>query len=266
MIFAAALAVLPSCAATKGSAIRSAAPRPTGVAPTITTVLAALDARDEALSRFRAQARLDYKSPQESFRSTQVVVVRAPSSARIDVMNPFGVSYTVTSDGTTIYAYDRRNRVYYQGGAQLDSFRKFIGIPLGGDELASILRGLPPALGRERWAAVEATEGGWRLRRRLGSGGMLQFVVDATTLVPRSLRIWDDPSRHEVEVTYDDFRDVDGVSVPHWIGADFKDGSHLELKYTSVQREVVLPESAFQLDPPKGARIVNIDSEGGGAR
>src|SRR6266852_4619196 len=100
-----ALASLCACTATVA---RPRAPTPTGAAPMTKQVTDVLLARDKALATFRAQARLDYTSPQQSFRSTQVVVVRAPASARIDVMNPFGVSYTVATDGKQISAYDRR--------------------------------------------------------------------------------------------------------------------------------------------------------------
>ena len=145
-IVVAALFLLSSCAATKAP---KPAPMPTGTAPTVRRVLDVLEARDKALSRFRAQARLDYRSPQQSFRSTQVVVVRAPSSARIEVMNPFGISYTVATDGKMLSAYDRRQSVFYQGHAQAESFRHFIGTPLSAEELAAVLRGLPPAIGEQ---------------------------------------------------------------------------------------------------------------------
>ena len=248
------------CAAT---AARPRAPTPTGAAPTIRRILDVLDARDRALAHFRAQARLDYHSPEQSFKSTQVVVVRAPSSTRIDVMNPFGVSYTVATDGKQLSAYDRRQSVFYEGHAQPESFRHFIGIALGPNELASVLRGLPPNLGETRWLSVAPTEGGWLLKRRLATGGMLELVVQATSLIPLSVKISADRERRDVEVRYDDYRDVTGVFVPHRIDVTFKDG-HLELVYKSVQRDVVLAEEAFRIEHPAGARFVNIDTGGGG--
>jgi hypothetical protein len=78
------------------------------------------------------------------------------------------------------------------------------------------------------------------------------------------VKISGDSKRREVEVNYSDYRDVTGVPVPHHIEVSFKDGSHLELAYKSVQREVVLAEEAFRIDRPAGARFVNIDAEGGG--
>jgi len=258
---AAALAALSACTATVA---RTPAPTPTGAGPTVKRVLEVLDAQDRAVARFRAQARLDYRSPEQSFRSTQVVVVRGPSSARIDVMNPFGVSYSVATDGRKLTAYDRRQGVYYQGLAQAESFRRFIGIPMGSSDFAAVLRGLSPGIGDSRWSAVAGVEGGWLLRRRLGSGGILELVVDATTLLPVRVKISQDRDRHEVEVTYADYRDVTGVLVPHQITASFKDGSRLDLAYKSVQRDVVLPEDAFRIDRPAGARFVDIDTGSGG--
>jgi outer membrane lipoprotein-sorting protein len=254
------LFLLSGCAATS-SAPRQ--PTPTGSAPTLRRVLDVLDARDRALSRFRAQARLDYKSPEQSFRSTQVVVVRAPSSARIDVMNPFGVSYTVATDGTQISAYDRRKSVFYTGQAQPDSFRHFTGIPMQASELSSVLRGLPPNLGESRWSpTVEATEGGWLLRRRLSTGGTLQLVVQAASFVPLRVKISGDRQRRDVEIVYDDYRDIGGAWVPHRIQVTFRDGTHLDLVYKSVQRDVALTDDAYQIERPAGARCVDGDAGG----
>lgn len=255
-----ALAALSACTATTG---RPPAPIPTGNAPTIRRVLDVLESRDKALSQFRAQARLDYHSPEQSFRSTQVVVVRAPSSARIDVMNPFGVSYTVATDGKLVSAYDRRKSVFYEGHAQPDSFRHFIGIALGASELSAVLRGLPPNLGESRWLSIGPTEGGWLLKRRLATGGVLELVVQANSLVPLSVKISADRERRDVEIRYDDYRDVSGVFVAHSIDVSFKDGSHLELVYKSIQRDVVVADEAFHIEHPPGARFVNVDAPGG---
>lgn len=261
LIVGAALAALSACTATVA---RTPAPIPTGSGPSIQRVLEVLDVQDRAVASFRAQARLEYNSPEQSFRSTQVVVVRGPSSARIDVMNPFGVSYSVATDGKKLTAYDRRQGIYYQGLAQAESFRRFIGIPMGSNDFAAVLRGLSPGIGDTRWSAVVGVEGGWLMRRRLGSGGVLELVVDATTLLPVRVQISGDRDRHEVEVTYADYRDVTGVSVPHQINVSFKDGSRLNLAYKSVQRDVVLREDAFRIDRPAGARFVDIDTGNGG--
>lgn len=262
LIVAAAVAALSSC--TQVVARPPAAPTPTGQAPEVRQILDVLEARDQALSRFRAQAQLDYRSPERNFRSTQVVVVRGPASARIDVMNPFGVSYSVATDGKHLFAYDRRQSVYYHGTAQAESFERFIGIPMEAADFASVLRGLPPGLGDQRWSAVVPTEGGWLVRRRLGTGGVLDLIVDAATLEPVRVRISEDRERREVAAQFGDYRDVAGVTVAHAIEVSFKDGTHLEIVYKSVQRDVVLREEAFRIDRPAGARVVEIGAGGGG--
>lgn len=262
VVLAALLLAISACTAAKPP---RPAPVPTGAAPAVRRVLDVLEARDRALARFRAQARLDYRSPEQSFRSTQVVVVRAPASARIEVMNPFGISYTVATDGKVLSAFDRRQSVFYQGHAQAESFRHFIGIPLAAGELAAVLRGLPPAIGETRWAAVQPTEGGWLMQRRLAGGGTQKVVVDTVSLIPLRVTITGDRERHDVEVKYSDYRDVDGVVVPFRIEVSFRDGSTLELVYKTAQRDVALSEDAFRLDRPAGSRFVNIDTEDRGA-
>jgi outer membrane lipoprotein-sorting protein len=255
-----AACMLSACAATTA---RKPAPTPTGAAPTVRRVLDVLEARDRALATFRGQARLDFRSPEQSFRSTQVVVVRAPASTRIDVMNPFGVSYTVATDGKLLSAYDRRQSVFYEGHARPDSFKHFIGIALGASELSSVLRGLPPNLGDQRWLSIAPAEGGWLLKRRLATGGLLELTVQVNSLVPLSVRISADRERRDVEIHYDDYREVAGIWIPHRIGVVFKDGTNLDLVYKSVQHDVTIADEAFRIDHPSGARFVNIDGAGG---
>lgn len=237
---------------------------PTGQAPSVRHVIAVLESRDEALSPFRAEARLDYRSPEQSFRSTQVVVVRAPSSARIDVRNPFGISYSVATDGRSLAAFDRRQNVFHRGDATPESFRRFLGIPLGANEMAAILRGFPPALGESRWNPLQATPGGWHMQRRLSGGGTQNVTLSAQTLLPMRVEIAGDRVRRDVVVEFEDYRDVRGVPVPHRTRATFRDGTVVELVYRSVERQASVPEDAFRLVPPTGAKVLDIEEEAAG--
>lgn len=253
-----ALATLSACTA---AAPRRPVVTPVGTAPSTARIVAVLERRDEDLSRFRAQARLAYQSSTQSFKSTQVVAVRAPSSLRIDVMNPFGVSYTVATDGVLLSAFDRRERIFYAGKASTDSFRRFLGVPIGAAELASLVRGLPPDLGEARSSTVEATEGGWLWRRGFKGGATLELLLDSTTLEPLWASLAGYRDHPDVEADFLEYRDVAGVRVAHRIEVRFADGSHLELNYKSVQRDVKLPPDAFRLERPAGSRFVDVEAE-----
>ncbi|HYC56487.1 MAG TPA: DUF4292 domain-containing protein [Candidatus Binatia bacterium] len=233
-------------------------------APEPWRIAARIARRDQELASFRGQARLDYQGSKQRFKSSQVVVVQAPQSIRIDVMNPFGVSYTVATDGARLAAFDRREKVFYEGSAHASNFHRFTGVPLGAPELAALIRGLPPQLGAAKGGTVVKVSDGWEWTRQLPGGATLDMVVDFDHLEPLRLRMRGAPGSQDVEAAFGDYRDVTGVRVPFWIYVTFADGSALTLTYKSVQREVALAGDAFVLDRPPKARVVNIDSESAG--
>ncbi|HYB98269.1 MAG TPA: DUF4292 domain-containing protein [Candidatus Limnocylindrales bacterium] len=232
-------------------------------APEPWRIAARISKRDHDLATFRGQARLDYQGSKQRFRSSQVVAVQAPQSIRIDVMNPFGVSYTVATDGRRLAAFDRREKVFYEGSAHADSFHRFTGVPLGAAELAALIRGLPPTIGSADGTVTKANDG-WEWTRQLPGGATLDMVVDFEHLEPLRLRMRGAPGSQDVEAAFGDYRDVAGVRVPFWIYVTFADGSSLTLTYKSVQRGVALQPDAFVLERPPKARVVDIDTRRGG--
>lgn len=232
--------------------------------PTSAQIVEMLARRDRRLASFRAEAKLDYSSPTQHFRSSQVIAVRAPDSIRIDVMNPFGVSYTVATDGQRLAAFDRRKKVYYEGTATPENVRHYTGVPLSPTELAGLVRGLPPLLGTDRAGTVERVEGAWLWRRSLPRGGSVELWLDFENWEPLRMRVVDAGSGHDVEATFDDYRDLDGVRVAHGMAVSFGDGGKLELSYKNVSRKADLAPDAFRIQRPEQATVVDMDKEGAG--
>jgi len=223
----------------------------------------ALLLRERALATMRGQARLDYASPTQSFRSSQMVAVRAPSSIRIDVMNPFGVSYSVATDGERVSAYDRREKVFYEGRAAADSFERFLGVAIGAPDLAALLRGLPPDLGLAGGEGrVVAAEGGWLWSRTDAGGAAVEMLVADPSLDPLRVRFGaGGDGAQTIEAEFGDYRDIGGVPVAHRILVRFAGGAQLQLRYSFLQTGVALGDDAFRLVRPEGIRAVDIDAE-----
>ena len=216
-------------------------PIPTGAAPAVRRVLDVLDARDKALARFRAQARLDYQLaraelPLHAGRRRARAVERAHRRDESVRRQLHAWPPTASSSRPTTAARASSTRATPRPRASGTSSAS----RCGASELAAVLRGLPPGLGESRWAAVRAD------RRRMAaagaasrSGGVLELVVEATSLLPVRVKISGRPraprrgGRRTTTIATST-----GVSVPHRIEVSFKDGSHLDLVYKSVQRDV----------------------------
>ena len=90
------------------------------------------------------------------------------------------------------------------------------------------------------------------------------MTLSAQTLLPTRVEIAGDRVRRDVVVEFEDYRDVRGVPVPHRTRATFRDGTVVELVYRSVERQASVPEDAFRLVPPTGAKVLDIEEEAAG--
>ncbi len=131
---------------------------PQGPAPSPARLAEALAARERSLASFRGQARLRYEGPENKLRSNQMILVRDPGSIRIDVMNPFGVSYSLATDGARLTAFDHREDVFYSGAASARNFARFAGV-------AKAVERLEKRLSRAGYESEWDSE----LRRQLGA-------------------------------------------------------------------------------------------------
>lgn len=233
--------------------------RSAAVAPTPLQILELLARRDRRTGEFRAEAHIEYRSPQQHFHASQLIAVRAPASIRIDVMNPFGISYTVATDGQRLAAFDRRKKVYYEGWAGADNIHQYTGVPLSASDLATLIRGLPPSFGAGRGGTIARTEGGWLWRRGLPRGGTIELWLDFANWDPVRLRVVD--GVHDMDATFSDYQDVTGTRVPKHMEVAFADGGKLQLSYDKMSRKVDLAEDAFRIQKPEQATVVDMDKE-----
>jgi outer membrane lipoprotein-sorting protein len=253
--------LLSSCAAR--------APEPVTLDPTYVPTALELDQRlrerRAELSRFRGQARLAYHSDDESGKVSQMIAVEEPDRVRIDFMSPFGPTYTVAANGSRLVAYDRGEKVLYQGEPSAKNVFRYTRVPATVDLLASLIRGLPPDLDRLGEPTVQEHSDGWHWVVALRGGGLLTVVFQKGSLVPLSASITGSRETGDFEARFADYEDVGGVPTPHRVEATLPGGGEVELKYSRIWRDVGLTDDAFTIGAPSGVRIVDMDRLGDGA-
>ncbi len=235
--------------------------------PSVERLAGELVVRRQALATFRGQARLEYQGVRENDRlkTTQMILAHAPRRLRIDVMNPFGVSYSFATDGERITAFDRGEETYYEGVANRVNFTRFTGVPIDLDVLMALVRGLPPldgrGIGEGLGGEVEADEDGWQWMRRMSDGGRMTTWFGGDFMDPKRFEIRDSAELGSFEVRFGRYHRVDGVRVAHEVRVAFADGSSLELDYSSVWRAEPSGLAVFQIKRPASARFVDVDKE-----
>ena len=264
--YRATVALLLLLSLTVGCAARTRTPSASPVRrdphPTAEALLTEMRARETELASFRGQATLDYKGPDGSSKSSQMIVVQAPDHVRIDFMSPFGPTYTVATDGRYLRAYDRGDKVLYVGVPTATNVQRYARVPLTATVLAQLIRGLPPFLER----ATNPRLSGPNFEADLEGGGRLRIELAPDTLYPRRAHLLATSLGENVAVELDRYEDVDGIPVAHRVHAQLPDGGTVELEYSQVWRAVKLTDTAFQIDAPGGVRVVGMDAEGKGGK
>jgi len=254
------------CAAGMGGA-RSGAYQAPGAAsvgahePTTGELARAADARATGLAAFRGQARLSYEDDHDKLRSSQMIVVKGPASVRIDIMGPFGPTYTVASDGVELTAYDRGEKVLYSGTASVEHVARYTRVALEVPVLAALMRGMPPALSYEE-GVVSRRHDGWEWHRELEGGGEVSVLYDFKRTEPIAFRISGPATRPGVQATFGDYQEVDGLRTPHLVEVTFANGAKAKLEYERIWRNISISDRAFQIQAAAGVRRVEMDGHG----
>ncbi len=216
--------------------------------------LAALDA---ALASFQGQGSIEYDGPSGKLRSAHMVVVKAPDKLRIDFRSPFSLTYTVLSDGVTLVAYDRGEKVLYRGRPTSANLGRYARVPVDLQTLALLVRGVPPLPRDANAGTVTPVGGGWLWEAPMSGGGTLKVIFGADDLRPLATSVAGVRGA-DFTAYFEQYKNVGGVDVPHAIRADLPDGGRVQLSYAVVWRDRVHSDQAFHMEPPSGVNVVEM--------
>jgi hypothetical protein len=188
-----------------------------------------------------------------------MVVVKAPEKVRIDFRSPFSITYTVVSDGSELFAYDRGEKVLYRGRPSPRNFGRYTRVPVDLPMLASLLRGLPPMPEGVAHGTIGRVPEGWRWESPLHDGARLAIVFAPGDLRPVSAQLTGSRAGDFIAF-FEDYEDVGGMMTPHRIRADLPNGGKVDLSYSVIWRDREHADAAFRLDAPSGVRVVNMDA------
>jgi len=173
-------------------------------AATAAGLLEELSARRAAVQSLRARARL--RAGLAGMWVREAVLIRRPTSVRIDVLSPFGLALAVGTDGRLLWAYPAGEGTRYEGAATPANLARFLGAPASVPDVVDILLGTAPHRTPAGPPLLRATaDGEYELTIPLADGSQrLRFAGDPLRLVGADESHGDGAALH---VVFGDFRD-----------------------------------------------------------
>ena len=232
-------------------------------------LLEAVRAAQGRVERVKGGARVRVESPGASGTVDELVAAEKPDRLRLETLDFFGNVVTVlVADGKRFALYDARDGVLYRGEATPENVSRLLPLTLPAEEIATMLCGSAPILAAP---PVSAEPDGALLLLTLGSDGSGQRLgVGAEAAVEWSrLRRAAAPgaaaaAAPDYDLAFDVFRHRGGARFP----------TEAELRAPSARVRVALrwkddlevngpaEPGLFRLEPPRGARVVDLPPGG----
>ena len=232
------------------------------VAVAVDELIGKLDARSKSIRSLRALADMHYVGPNDKLGIKEVIVVERPDRLRIEMMSTFGVALQIATDGQTVFAFHRGDRVYYRGKATTENLSRFTRLDLELRDIADLLVGLPPEKprsGRPK-LAFDRSVGQWRVTLALTAGGSLDLWFGIHDLALARAVESDARGYPRYEATFAEYQLVSGISVPARVRFEIPDQqSKIELRYSKISVNPELDPSLFRFDSPPNTKIVDLD-------
>jgi outer membrane lipoprotein-sorting protein len=226
-----------------------------------------MDASARRLETASGAVTITARTPDGALPATEHGLAFArPDSAYVESIGPMGEIAVVTrvADGRMAVHYVA-DGVWAEGAATPGNVERLVGVQL---DVGLLIRALlaEPLISAEdftgtvRYLRPDAEGDPTRiaLRREDGTRALL-LTVDPTGPVPLEQVLYDSADEPMMRVEYSDYAEADGLPRPFRILLDDYAGSSVEIFFSSQEVNPELPVGLFDLTPPAGVRVVELD-------
>ncbi len=215
----------------------------------------------ENLVTLQGDAKLHVSSPQGSGTLSMFVAISRPGLIHMETFDFFNRPVAaLVSDGQRFGLYQTEGNVFYKGPASPENVSRFLPVVLPSEELVAVMLGQVPFIPAERKTLeLDRKEGVYVLQ--LVRGGVTQTL----RVHPKFYRV----VRSEVrgvpgyDLAFDDFKEQGAVVFPKEVKLMAEVAqTELRLHYSDVALNGPPDLTLFELEPPEGARVVEVDARG----
>jgi len=216
-----------------------------------------MNARERNLDSLQTGAVMEYRNGDDHVKAREQIVLKRPSSMRVDAMSPFGVAMVVAAREDDLQIFDSSNNTFMHGVASARTLARFVRIPMAPRDAIGLMMAIAPAQDRRTPDRV-ADEGPMKiLAYKNANGDEDELGFEAGEL--RMVRGRASQGAIAYEVRYASYHDIGGVMFPYEVEAEFPGAqSHISFRY---QRPIVngaVPDSIFVLTPGPASKTVEI--------
>jgi outer membrane lipoprotein-sorting protein len=221
-----------------------------------------LVARAQAnLVTIQGDAKLKVDSPQGSGTLTMFVAISRPGLMHLETFDFFNRPVSaLVSDGQRFGLYQTEGNVWYQGPASPANVSRFLPVVLPSEELVAVMLGQVPFIPAERMTLELDRDQGVYVLKLLRGG-----VTQTLQVHPKFYRV----VRSEVrgvpgyDLAFEDFQEQGPVVFPKEVKLIAQVAeTELRLRYSEVKLNAPPDLTLFELTPPEGARVVEVDARG----
>jgi hypothetical protein len=224
-------------------------------------LLAAVRAAGGRVARVEGSAKVRVDSPSASGWVDEFLAAERPDRVRLETRDFFGnVAAVLVADGGRFALYDARGRVYYRGDATPENVSRLLPLALPPADLADLLCGTAPIL---EGAPRQVLARGSRLVLSVeGATGQQELSVgeEAAVEASRVRRASPAAGLPDYDLEFDAFRRRGGARFPTVARLEAAAAAvRLELRWKEdLQVNGPADPALFRLDPPRGARVVDL--------
>jgi hypothetical protein len=227
-------------------------------------LLVQVEAAQARVRAVQGEARVRVDARGMSGAVTQYLAAEEPDRLHVEALDFFGNPLLVLAAGGGRFAlYDAREKVFYRGAATPGNLARLVPLALSAEELVRILCGSAPLLGGAPVAAeprpgfvwLELKDGDRTQGLRVGAGG---------AVIRSTVRVAGARAPGTYDLAFEDLEPRGGVPFPKTVTLrSARPRVELDVRWREVEVNPALDPALFRLDPPRGARVVELAPEGG---
>lgn len=215
----------------------------------------------ENLVTLQGDAKLHVSSPQGSGTLSMFLAISRPGLLHMETFDFFNRPVAaLVSDGQRFGLYQTEGNVFYQGPASPENVSRFLPVVLPSEELVAVMLGQVPFIPAERKTLeLDRKEGVYVLKLYRGP------VTQTLQVHPKFYRV----VRSEVrgvpgyDLAFEDFQPQGTQVFPKEVKLIAEVAqTELRLRYSDVSLNARPDLTLFELAPPEGARVVEVDARG----